>query len=182
MRKIQSAASKQAVGRENPPDQDRRLLLAPQKRRRNLHASAKSASRVVPHKDPEAARTMGLKDAARAARPHPGARYAGVSTGTAFFESMPRTRTRPPKLSSRGRRGKAGNEGIHAHSPQAKGRVERPNLTLKVRLIKEIRLMESTTWNAPVPGFPPLLRTITGALQYSPAMRPTCIWPTPARR
>lgn len=99
-----------------------------------------SASRVVPREDAEAARTMGLKDAARAARPHPGARYAGVSTGTAFFESMPRTRTRPPKLSSRGRRGKAGNEGIHAHSPQAKGRVERPNLTLKVRLIKEIRL------------------------------------------
>ena len=33
-----------------------------------------------------------------------------------------------------------GIESIHAHSPQAKGRVERANQTLQDRLIKEMRL------------------------------------------
>ncbi len=49
-----------------------------------------------------------------------------------------------------------GIECIHAHSPQAKGRVERANQTLQDRLVKEMRLagisgMESA--NAWLPGF-----------------------------
>jgi Helix-turn-helix domain len=49
-----------------------------------------------------------------------------------------------------------GIESIHAHSPQAKGRVERANQTLQDRLVKEMRLagindMESA--NAWLPGY-----------------------------
>ena len=47
-------------------------------------------------------------------------------------------------------------EGIHAHSPQAKGRVERANQTLQDRLVKEMRLQNINDWdsaNAWLPTF-----------------------------
>jgi len=47
-------------------------------------------------------------------------------------------------------------EGIQAHSPQAKGRVERANQTLQDRLTKEMRLQGLNDWesaNAWLPGF-----------------------------
>ena len=41
-----------------------------------------------------------------------------------------------------------GIEGIHAHSPQAKGRVERANQTLQDRLVKEMRLQDINDWDS----------------------------------
>ena len=49
-----------------------------------------------------------------------------------------------------------GIESIHAHSPQAKGRVERANQTLQDRLVKEMRLAginDMDTANAWLPGY-----------------------------
>ena len=49
-----------------------------------------------------------------------------------------------------------GIEGIHAHSPQAKGRVERANQTLQDRLVKELRLRglsDMDSANAYLPEF-----------------------------
>lgn len=49
-----------------------------------------------------------------------------------------------------------GIECIHAHSPQAKGRVERANQTLQDRLVKEMRLAginDMNTANAWLPGY-----------------------------
>jgi len=49
-----------------------------------------------------------------------------------------------------------GIECIHAHSPQAKGRVERANQTLQDRLVKELRLSginDMATANAWLPGY-----------------------------
>ncbi|BBJ22255.1 hypothetical protein W01_01820 [Candidatus Nitrotoga sp. AM1P] len=74
-----------------------------------------------------------------------------------------------------------GIECIHAHSPQAKGRVERVNQTLQDRLIKEMRLagindMDSAnTW---LPGY--IKETSTGVLQSYPKTRLTRIWPIQA--
>ena len=51
---------------------------------------------------------------------------------------------------------KLGIECIHAHSPQAKGRVERANQTLQDRLVKEMRLAginDMETANAWLPGY-----------------------------
>jgi transposase len=49
-----------------------------------------------------------------------------------------------------------GIESIHAHSPQAKGRVERANQTLQDRLVKEMRLAginDAASANAWLPGY-----------------------------
>lgn len=52
--------------------------------------------------------------------------------------------------------GELGIEGIQAHSPQAKGRVERANQTLQDRLVKEMRLQgidDQASANAWLPGY-----------------------------
>ena len=66
-------------------------------------------------------------------------------------------------------------EPIHANTPQAKGRVERANLTLQDRLVKEMRLqviecIEKIAIYA-CPTAESRLKTITGALQCCPDVR-----------
>ena len=64
---------------------------------------------------------------------------------------------------------------IHANSPQAKGRVERANQTLQDRLVKEMRLQESITWQRPTLGCPITLPITTDASQSYPKTRRTRI-------
>ena len=52
-----------------------------------------------------------------------------------------------------------------ANSSQAKGRVERANLTLQDRLVKELRLRGSARWRRPMRMRPPSSRTSTHALR-----------------
>ena len=62
-----------------------------------------------------------------------------------------------------------------ANSSQAKGRVERANRTLQDRLVKELRLAGSRTWNPPTPSF---RSSWNGTMQGSPrprAARTICI-------
>lgn len=64
-------------------------------------------------------------------------------------------------------------EGIHARTPQAKGRVERANQTLQDRLVKELRLRgASTTWGRPMPSYRRSWRTTAGDSR----------WPRPRTR
>ena len=52
---------------------------------------------------------------------------------------------------------------IHAHSPAAKGRIERLFQTLQDRLVKELRLAGASTWRSQ-PGSPTLPATLQPAL------------------
>ena len=70
-----------------------------------------------------------------------------------------------------------GIECIHAHSPQAKGRVERVNQTLQDRLVKEMRLAGINDMIAQTLGCQATSRTLTGVLQSYPKTRLTRIWP-----
>lgn len=72
-------------------------------------------------------------------------------------------------------------EAIHAHTPQAKGRVERANKTLQDRLVKEMRRAgtdDIATANAWLPTFVELIqRPLRQGLANSPAMptAPCCM-------
>src|SRR5512133_1955160 len=73
-----------------------------------------------------------------------------------------------------------GIESIPAYSPQAKGRVERLWGTLQDRLVKELRLAASKTWNQPTPSSGALCHTTTAVL---PRLPPVCgVLGKPCRR
>lgn len=71
-----------------------------------------------------------------------------------------------------------GVELIAAHSPQAKGRVERLFKTFQDRLVKELRLARIATRETANRFLEEIYRSITGALWCRPPRRPICIGPS----
>lgn len=73
-------------------------------------------------------------------------------------------------------RAELGVEVIHAHSPQAKGRVERLFGTIQDRLIKELRLAGGP-WTPPITSWKAICPGTTSALLFPRPRRRICIGP-----